>query len=92
MPLPAAHQAEACYHDSRIEVAGGIATKTYKELVAEDWLADYYVYKKEKKASLVFYKGGRRLSAVQVLSLLRGCRRPTPGGSRRQSRISAAWA
>jgi hypothetical protein len=96
MPLPPAHKAEACYHDGRIEVAGGIATKTYKQIVGEDWFAEYYVYKKEKKAGLAFYKGGRRISAVQVLALLRDqALQETYNGRldrlRRQSRISAAW-
>jgi len=97
MPLPPTHQAEACYHDGRIEVSGGIATNTYKEKVGEDWVGEYYVYKNEKKAGLAFYRGGRRIPAIEVLSLLRDqALQETYTGRldrlRRQSRISAAWA
>lgn len=71
LPPPPRSQAEACYHDGRLEVStGGTEYNTSEEVGAIAGLS-VSVTRRHSHRGLVFYRGGERLSAQRAMEVLK---------------------
>jgi hypothetical protein len=71
LPPPPRTQAQACYYEGRLEVStGGTEYNTRQEVGAVAGLS-VSITKHHSHRGLIFYRGGKRLTAEQTMTMLR---------------------